>query len=377
MRLTWKIRRKLLRLVAAGILLSAVALLALYASSRASPKAISETRRRRHSSFMFPEHLHYSHKGSRTTAKCTMATCFNVTRCIDSFKIYVYPFEEERRGGRGVKPAVSSNHKKMMRVLRDSPYYTNDPNTACLLVLNIDTLDRDPLSNDYVKRLPEKLKALRTWNNGRNHIIFNMYSGSFPDYSDLLDFDHGEAIIAKASFALENYRTGFDISLPLIHKLHSEKGKFTGGVSAHGNLFPIRRKYLLIFKGKRYLWGLGSATRNAIYHLDNGDDVIMLTTCKHGKFWSRYRDEKCKKDNIFFEKYVERGRKTDRDREMCGVTERDRMFLSYGDIINQMWLVVEILASLHYLWLFLWHCVDIMLEILFTILYEVAKNYSK
>ena len=72
----------------------------------------------------------------------------------------------------------------------------------------------------------------------------------------------------------------------------------------------------------------------------------------------------------------EEERQTETERCVC-VTERDRMFLSYGDIINQMWLVVEILASLHYLWLFLWHCVDIMLEILFTILYEVAKNDSK
>jgi hypothetical protein len=38
-------------------------------------------------------------------------------------------------------------------------------------------------------------------------------------------FDIGKAMLAKASIANDNYRLGFDISLPLFHRSHPEKGK--------------------------------------------------------------------------------------------------------------------------------------------------------
>ena len=47
-----------------------------------------------------------------------------------------------------------------------------------------DTLDRDIGSTDFVKNMQQKVNALPTWNNGRNHIIFNLYSGTWPDYNE-------------------------------------------------------------------------------------------------------------------------------------------------------------------------------------------------
>ena len=38
-------------------------------------------------------------------------------------------------------------------------------------------------------------------------------------------FNIGKAILAKASIAVENYRPRFDISLPLFHRTHPEKGQ--------------------------------------------------------------------------------------------------------------------------------------------------------
>ena len=228
------------------------------------------------------------------TFRCTMGTCFDVSRCINSFKVFVYPPDPSE------KP--SSLYRKFLNVIRDSPYFTENPKEACVLVLNLDTLDRDTLSKDFVRHLPEKLNKLSHWNNGRNHLLFNFYSGSFPDYSDKVDFPYGEAMLAKASFSYNWYRTGFDISLPLLSKNHKEKGKGLGDLSLKGNLFPVHRKYLLVFKGKRYLWGLGSETRNALHHLSNDDDIVMLTTCKHGKFWDKHKDYRCLEDNLLYDK---------------------------------------------------------------------------
>lgn len=56
-------------------------------------------------------------------------------------------------------------------------------------------------SENYVKDIAEQIAALPQdiWANGTNHIIFNLYFGSFPDYGYNLGFDTGNAMLAWAS----------------------------------------------------------------------------------------------------------------------------------------------------------------------------------
>eukprot|EP00066_Takifugu_rubripes_P026516 XP_011615782.1 PREDICTED: exostosin-1-like isoform X1 [Takifugu rubripes] len=123
---------------------------------------------------------------------------------------------------------------------------------------------------------------------------------TWPDYTDDLGFEVGQAMLAKASADVVNFRPNFDISIPLFSKDHPLKG---GGISyVTINDKPPSRKYLLVFKGKRYLTGIGSETRNALYHIHNGDDIILLTTCKHGKEWEKHKDSRCDRDNEEYSK---------------------------------------------------------------------------
>nr|CAH7726377.1 unnamed protein product [Callosobruchus chinensis] len=225
---------------------------------------------------------------------CRMETCFDFSRCKRDFKVYVYPQEDSS--------VPSPSYLKLLNVLLESRYYTADPREACIFVLSIDTLDRDRLSNDYVRNMQSKLQRLPHWNDGLNHVIFNLYSGTWPNYTENdLDFDYGKAILAKASMSESHMRVGFDISIPLFHKTHPTKGGEPGAASA--NNFPLEKTYLLAFKGKRYVHGIGSDTRNSLYHLHNRKDIIMVTTCRHGKSWKDMKDDRCDEDNKEYDKY--------------------------------------------------------------------------
>ncbi|GAB6028164.1 hypothetical protein CHUAL_002371 [Chamberlinius hualienensis] len=233
-------------------------------------------------------------KSNLQGSKCRMETCFDFSLCRrGEFKVYVYPVTTDK---------ISTSYQKILNSIQDSKYYTSDPSQACLFVLSLDTFDRDILSPKYVKNIPGKLQKIKKlWNDGRNHVVFNLYSGTWPDYLEDLSFDYGQAILAKASMSVDSYRPMFDVSLPLFPASHPEKGGEVGGVTT--NNFPGTKKHLLAFKGKRYVVGIGSETRNSLYHLHNYKDIILLTTCKHGKSWKERKDERCEEDNAEYDKY--------------------------------------------------------------------------
>ena len=224
---------------------------------------------------------------------CRMSNCFNITMCrLNGFRVYVYPQENR---------LTSSKYNEILRALRSSRYYTDSPERACLFVLAIDTLDRDRLSTEFVPDIQSQIDKLKWWRGGVNHIIFNLYSGTWPDYNENgLGFDVGKAILAKASISRLNYRPGFDISFPLFHKELSYRGGEPSAQNSKSD--PMFRKYLMSFKGKRYLTGIGSETRSSLYHIHNGQDIILLTTCRHGKGWKNIKDERCEQDNAEYDK---------------------------------------------------------------------------
>lgn len=124
------------------------------------------------------------------------------------------------------------------------------------------------------------------------------------------------AILAKASQSVDHFRPHFDVSLPLFARSHAFRGlqevdpppappqpvigPRVGGVA--GASLP--RKWLLVFKGKRYLYGIGSETRNALHFLENARDVHVLTTCRHGKKWRELKDAHCDQDDSLYHKSV-------------------------------------------------------------------------
>ncbi|CAD6191877.1 unnamed protein product [Caenorhabditis auriculariae] len=231
--------------------------------------------------------------------KCTMENCFDLSKCRgkEPRKVFIHPYTVDPG-----HPEPSPVWRQILQCIRESDFYTEDPSEACLFVLGIDTTDRDrrsanyvPDVDSYIANLPQEL-----WNDGRNHIIFNFYHGTFPDYADHnLGFYTGQAIIARASPSFQSFRECFDISFPLFHENHPYELEEV----EENDMASRNTSYLVSFKGKRYVYGIGSGTRNLVHHLHNGKSIIMVTTCKHNNDWQVYQDDRCQSDNEEYEKW--------------------------------------------------------------------------
>ncbi|KAL1394361.1 hypothetical protein pipiens_003070 [Culex pipiens pipiens] len=53
----------------------------------------------------------------------------------------------------------------------------------------------------------------------------------------------------------------------------------------------------------KYVHGIGSETRNSLFHLHNARDLVLVTTCRHGKSWRDLQDARCDEDNREYDRY--------------------------------------------------------------------------
>ncbi|KAJ3050385.1 Exostosin-1, partial [Rhizophlyctis rosea] len=244
------------------------------------------------------------------SSQCHMWNCFDYSRC-SNLTVYVYPYNPS-------DSSISPKYLSILNAISSSPYITTDPTQACILIPNVDTLDRDVRSNRYLRNANERLQALPHWNGGLNHLVWVLYSGTYPHYDEEVDLDLGKAILAKASMGVDTYRTGFDISLPLFLKEDeaAASGKaaqdedWPGAYISDPALLAIREtkwaeaanttKSLLVgFKGTHYWAGKGSEVRSALHLYHNGNDSIIVTNCPpHLRKHSR-----CKADTALFDSY--------------------------------------------------------------------------
>ncbi|KAK6732690.1 hypothetical protein RB195_016827 [Necator americanus] len=226
-------------------------------------------------------------------SECAMYSCFDYDKCRSGLKVFVYPDVEDL--------VPSEAYRKILTAIRESRYFVSDPKEACLYVVSVDTIDRDKISENYVRDVDRYISNLpaEVWNDGVNHIIFNLYHGTYPDYSDHnLGFATKKAMIARASPSSQNYRFDFDISFPLFHKEHPLRNSPELDISLR-----TKDQYIVSFKGKRYVYGIGSETRDSLHHLHNGETVAMVTTCRHNNDWQAHQDARCESDNEAYDKW--------------------------------------------------------------------------
>lgn len=147
---------------------------------------------------------------------CTYWNCFNIYHCghtgHDRISVYVYPPKKYIDSDGTPAAELSKEFLTLLWTVINSKYYTANPEEACIFIPSIDTLNQGRIKANITSRA---LNSLPYWRNGENHLIFNMISGSSPDFSTAIDLDIGNALIAGADFDTSSFRVKFDISLPV------------------------------------------------------------------------------------------------------------------------------------------------------------------
>lgn len=93
-------------------------------------------------------------------ANCSYWDCFDVYRCgrhgahADRMTMYVYPLQQyvDATSGEAAAP-LSREFHRVLRTIRQSVYYTSDPNEACVFVPSVDLLNQNRFDGDAVDRV--------------------------------------------------------------------------------------------------------------------------------------------------------------------------------------------------------------------------------
>lgn len=151
---------------------------------------------------------------------CSMDACFNFSRCETQDELLVFSYTQP-------SPPV-----RYFSSINTTVHHTDDPASACLFFVFLDT---DTPWPPHPAELPH-------WNGGLNHVLItfaDMWKQKGP-----LPGTIGFASIMATDMHETTYRAGFDISIPLPGNLH---------IPELQQLRPFERKYLMTFRGLRYL----------------------------------------------------------------------------------------------------------------------------
>ncbi|KAH7939737.1 hypothetical protein HPB52_016743 [Rhipicephalus sanguineus] len=156
---------------------------------------------------------------------CSYYTCFDVYRCghrHDQVTVYVYPiFNYVDEHGKELSHQASREFMELLEAVQQSRFYTPDPSKACLLIPSLDTLNQEGLNLNAISQI---LNSLPYWDNGTNHLLFNMLPGVLPSYETSLEVNTGQAMVAGGGFDSWTFRRSHDISIPVFNPARYELG---------------------------------------------------------------------------------------------------------------------------------------------------------
>ncbi|GFN83266.1 exostosin-2 [Plakobranchus ocellatus] len=194
-------------------------------------------------------------------------SCSEVHHCgyddSTTISVYIYPLQQYfDEKGNDITPPMSREFEEILRVIANSPYYTNDPETACVFLPSIDLLNQNFINPDQVGKI---LASLPWWNDGKNHILINMLPGSPNNYHDHLGVNMSKAMVAGGGFSTITYRRTFDLSIPVYNPLLE-------GVELTAKPFEEERRWFLLSSQ----FGLHATYKAQIEALTKAESTVMM-----------------------------------------------------------------------------------------------------
>ena len=216
--------------------------------------------------------------------RCSMDACFNFSRCDNGMQLLVYSYNDPE----------PKDPPTYFNSLATSAWHTNDPEKACLFLYFSDSQE-----NQAAWKKPDP-RNLPYWKGGLNHVIVT-FADRWAETNPAAE-SIGMASILSTELHHTTYRPDFDVAIPLPRL---NRNLITGLT----DLKPLQRKYLLTFKGTRYLSREGDFRSSDEFRgMHNGKDVIVATTCLHetnNKLlrWQPWRGAGCTEDQAIFNSY--------------------------------------------------------------------------
>ena len=123
-------------------------------------------------------------------------------------------------------PVISMEFFKLYKWLKSSPYYTDNAETACIKISNVDFLILSRIEHG-ARQIGQFLSSEPYWRQGQYSLFLN-----FVLNSDLSKLPTGKGLIASADFRHSNIRFGFDIPIGY----YSELISFLTPIEVHKNI---------------------------------------------------------------------------------------------------------------------------------------------
>lgn len=198
-------------------------------------------------------------------------------------KISIYVYDVHKYVDSKNKELLSLPSKEFVQLLWaivNSKYAVKSPAAACILVPSIDLLNRESFSNDNAATV---LASLPYWNNGTNHLIFNMVTAAAPNYVPALNFARGNAMVTGSGFTQRSYRRTFDISIPMFNPHQNDKD-FKNNNNPNRQFFLVASQHVYFQSLYNQLVSLQS---------QRSDILVLLTTCSDMQRQTVKGDARC------------------------------------------------------------------------------------
>ena len=219
--------------------------------------------------------------------RCSIITCMNLENCLNKNPLY-YIYDEDETyfeiEKKIYKLQQSNTYKTILKEFKNNNITTINVTEACFFINLYDmSLCEYNKCNTKEKFSNYLRKRLKYWNEGKNHLLFDISDNDFTTY------EREKAIIIKSGFSRVFYEQFFDISIPLLSKINFNNSNIKN-ISERGILFGFKGKYRKEKKEDKIRLKLYK-----FFHNRNDSIVIIHTDKNYNKY-----DYKKLLENIIF-----------------------------------------------------------------------------